>query len=581
MMPPTGDQLPLFFPRSTGTTLVNKTGAWRYFRPLYQEKTAPCSAACPVGEDIGTIEMLTARGMFDEAWYTILQENPFPSICGRVCFHPCESVCNRAQYDEAVAIRFLDRFLGDEAEQLQQTSPPSRCTANGKSAAIVGGGPAGLAAAYFLARLGYACEVLEARPAAGGLLRWGIPAYRLPTETVAREIRRIEDLGVTVRCRTTIAGKDLPGLTQRFDAVFIGCGFGRPLRLAIEGGHLATDGLELLARIRTGRIDAMQGPVAVIGGGNTAVDVARALIRLGAEPIIVYRRRRRDMPAFEPDVGMALAEGVALEELVAPVRIEVDPTPTDTSYALTLQPMQTAETLTGGRARVLPNDEPLRTLRVKHIVCAIGAAADPAWMAEPDDGTRHLVLSHCTIHFKERPVVFGGDLTNRTQSVTDALASGKQAAIALDILFRKGWHAIPADLAACRVGPGPAISFATFQGLGRSARSPHVVSFPEINTDYFRRAQRVTLSLPSAARRAHGFDEIEPCLDADSAVEEAKRCFNCGICNACDVCSLFCPDMAVVAEDRSRQIDMDYCKGCGICVTECPRNAMVMKEESP
>ena len=177
-MPPTNDHLPLFFPRSTGSTLVNKTGAWRYFRPLYQEKTAPCSVACPLGEDISTIEMLTARGLFAEAWQTILLENPFPSICGRVCFHPCERACNRGEFDEPVAVRYLERFLGDRAQHSQQSALAGGSPIKRKSVAIVGAGPAGLAAAYFLARLGYGCEVFEAQAEPGGLLRWGIPGYR-------------------------------------------------------------------------------------------------------------------------------------------------------------------------------------------------------------------------------------------------------------------------------------------------------------------------------------------------------------------------------------------------------------------
>jgi NADPH-dependent glutamate synthase beta subunit-like oxidoreductase/ferredoxin len=580
-MPPTSDRLPLFFPRSTDSTLVNKTGAWRYFQPLYQEKTAPCSAACPLGEDIATIEMLTARGMFAEARQVILLENPFPSICGRVCFHPCERACNRGKFDEPVAIRHLERFLGDGAQPLQQSTIAGQSPVRGKSVAIVGAGPAGLAAAYFLARLGYGCEVFEAQAEPGGLLRWGIPGYRLPTQPLIREIRRIEELGVAIHCGRPIAASELREFHVRFDAVFIGCGSGRPVRLDIEGGHLAAEGLELLRSARAGQVDPPAGLVAVIGGGNTAVDVARTLLRLGAEPVIVYRRRRQDMPAFEPEVRMALEEGVGLEELLAPVRIEADSTSAETSYVLTLQPMRVGEILADGRARVLPDDKPLRRLQVKHIVGAIGAAAEPAWMPDPDQDTRQMTLSHCIIHLKQQPVVFGGDLTNRIQSVTDAIASGKQAAVALDILFRKGWDAVEGDLATCRVGPGPAISFEVFQGLACMARSSHVVSFPEINTDYFRPARRVALALRSAEQREHGFDETEPALAGDSAVAEAGRCFNCGICNACDVCRLFCPDMAVVGDDRSRRIDLDYCKGCGICVTECPRNAMAMKEETP
>ena len=193
------DRVSLFLPMSRTTTLANNTGAWSFMRPRYAEKTAPCSARCPCGEDIPRIEMLVSRGEIDAAWRTILDENPFPGICGRVCFHPCETACNRGERDEPVSINALERFVDEAASARAEASGVAASPSNGRKIAIAGAGPAGLAAAYFLARLGYSCEIFEASKSAGGVLRSGIPAYRLPTDAIEREVGRIEALGVKIR----------------------------------------------------------------------------------------------------------------------------------------------------------------------------------------------------------------------------------------------------------------------------------------------------------------------------------------------------------------------------------------------
>jgi len=282
------NEIPLFIPRSQTSTAVNKTGSWRFLYPKFEEKTAPCRAACPLGQDISRIEMLASRGLLTDAWQTILAENPFPSVCGRVCFHPCETNCNRANLDDPIAVHSLERFLGDTAISKGRDPAVATMPVNGKKIAIVGAGPAGLAAAYFLQRLGYTCNVYEAQAEPGGLLRWGIPAYQLPRQVLADEIKRIEDLGVTIHCNAPITSKVLRKISGVYDAFFIGCGFGQPIALKIDGGHLAYDGLEFLRNIQRGQGFAIEGTAAVIGGGNTAVDVARSLARLGVAPLIVY-----------------------------------------------------------------------------------------------------------------------------------------------------------------------------------------------------------------------------------------------------------------------------------------------------
>ena len=563
----------LFVPHSYTTTAVNKTGSWRFFYPKYDEKTAPCSAACPVGQDIARIKMLTARGLLKDAWQLIVNENPFPAVCGRVCFHPCEAACNRGNLDTPIAIHSIERFLGDAAISNERI-PDLRIQPNqGRKVAIAGAGPAGLAAAYFLARLGYYCEVFEASSKPGGLLRQGIPTYRLPRNVLDQEIKRIEGLKVAIHCQTPVTQNLMQKIFVEYDALFVGCGFGRPIALTAEGGELAHDGLEFLRRFLLGEKFSFAGEAAIFGGGNTAVDVARCLKRLGASPLIVYRRRQEDMPAFEPEIKLALEEGVKILELVAPIQIRQGPNkrpPADPNYSITLQEMKISKQAISGRARVIPDVGKTQTINAQYIYVAIGAEADAFWPFPETAHSKMLSLSHCKFVEQKIPLVFGGDLITPVKSVADAIASGKQAALALDTYFRKGLKAVESSLTACRVGPGPAHSLDAYSAGDRRDRNPHVVTYPEIVTDYFRSAARVTPVCIGASRRVRSFAEVESTLSNSRAKEEAARCFNCGICNACDYCRLYCPEMAVKVENRQRSIDMDYCKGCGICATECP-----------
>ena len=565
-----------YISRSTATTEANRTGSWRFLRPEYMEKASPCRAACPAGEVIGRIEMLAARGDHPSALETILGENPFPAVCGRVCFHPCENVCNRKSFDEAIAIHHLERFLGDTGTHQGTAVLPEKGPANGLRVAVVGAGPAGLSAAWFLAMLGFDCTVFEAKAEPGGILRWGIPAYRLPGEVLAAEVRRIESFGVKIHCNSPVTASLRRDLQDKYDAVFIGCGQDRPLKLNIPGEETALDGLAFLRRVRAGERPEIQGTVAVIGGGNTAVDVSRTLIRLGAEVLLIYRRRKSDMPAFGPEIEAALTEGVRLMELAVPVRLEAS----SGQQVLTLQQMKPVEPITGQRARVVPDGSSRETLRVAGVYIAIGAEAEKDWLFPEKDPGPVLRLSHCTVFNPGKPVVFGGDLVNAARSVPHAVASGKQAAMALDTYFRSGWDVIDNRLAECRVGEGPALSMAIYRDGQRRFKPSLVVPFEGINTDYFQPVKRVVVPFPDVEKTIQSFSEIEGTLSVEAAEKEAGRCFNCGICNACDNCRLFCPEVAVVVDGESRRINLDYCKGCGICVTECPGNVIGLVEES-
>ncbi len=565
-------------PLSWITTEGNKTGSWRFLRPRFENKTAPCSAGCPAGEDIPLIEMLIAQGEFKEAWETILTENPFPAVCGRVCFHPCEGFCNRGSYDEPIAIHTMERFLADTASRYDFRASATDTPSHKERIAIAGGGPSGLSAAWFLSRLGYQCDVYEASPEVGGVLRWGIPAYRLPKDAFLQDLRHLEEKGVGIVTNKRIDEDFLKDKDDAYSAFIVACGHGKGQKMGIPGedNPLVIEGLDFLKNIREEKSVGCEGTTAVIGGGNTAIDVARSVIRLGGKAVIYYRRRRGDMPAFDEEIRMALEEGVEIFELLSPAEIRRD----NNQLLLSLQKMVVSGE-ESGRARVVPDGKKQETVRVDRVIRAIGAKPQEAWMNPPDNGADVQRLSHSCLVYKkgQKPVVYAGDLTNETKSVTHAIASGKQAAIALDVLFREGFAAVPKKLDLCRIGNGQAHSIEIYTGGRRKERSSHIVEFSEVNTDYFTFTPRIRPPLLLVEERRRSFNEITLKISAGIAIEEAGRCFNCGLCNGCDNCRLFCPDLAVIKNGEIRTINYDYCKGCGICVVECPRNAMSLEEE--
>jgi NADPH-dependent glutamate synthase beta subunit-like oxidoreductase len=572
---------PLFMSRSHVTTESNKTGTWRYIRPRYQEKTSPCSAACPAGEDVARIEMLAGQSAFKEAWETILLENPFPGVCGRVCFHPCESECNRKNFDSPIAVHSLERFLSDTSVRNQLKASFKRLSKKPQKIAIVGSGPAGLSAAWFLSMLGYDCDVFESLPKAGGILRWGIPEYRLPLAILQSDIGRIAERGVRIFTGRSISSESFSELRKKYNAVFLGCGYsrGRSLGIVGETESAVADGLAFLREIRNGGRPSCKGLSVVIGGGNTAIDVARSVIRLGGKAVILYRRRRQDMPSFEEELMMALEEGVELSELLAPIKIESY----GNQYRLTLQQMKIEGQDKDGRGRIAPDGDKTSEMIVERVFAATGADVAESWHTPPSLGKGLAAFSHCSAFLEtgDVPVVYGGDLTNEVKNVTHAVASGKQAAMVLDTFFQQGVDAIESRLMASRVGNGPSLSMEIYMSGRRSARSKQVVPYNEINADYFQFESRFAQPRLLAGERTESFDEIDLSISPFLAMREAGRCFNCGLCNECDNCYHFCPDLSVIRGKNieDRHIDYDYCKGCGVCVVECPRNAMILGEE--
>ena len=343
---------------SSTSTLVNKTGSWKYIRPVYQDRVAPCNHGCPIGIDIEGYMNLVREGHIDEAVDLLRRENPLPATTGRVCYHPCETQCNRAQFDEAVAIHAVERMLGDRAlaAPLPEPAPRTRTETVG----VIGSGPAGLACAYHLARLGYGVTVYEAEAEAGGVLRWGIPGYRLPKDVLSREIARITALGVTVRCNARVGRELTFGEVARHDAVFVASGVHRSRPLGIPGEELegVMPGLAFLREVNAGRRRDIGRRVVVVGGGNTAMDCARTAVRLGADVLVLYRRGRAEMPANREEVEEAVCEGVRFEFLAAPIA------------AVAREHVPAVGSIEGVEASFGEFDAPERRLRVAALRCA-------------------------------------------------------------------------------------------------------------------------------------------------------------------------------------------------------------------
>jgi NADPH-dependent glutamate synthase beta subunit-like oxidoreductase len=564
----------LYISKSHASSRINKTGSWRFARPVYENKTAPCSASCPAGNHIPKVLMHLSKENLHAAFRALIQENPFPATCGRVCFHTCESACNRGSQDQAVAFRCLERFIGDKAISASFSLDITSLAANGKKVAILGAGPAGLSAACFLTRLGFSCKIFESTDRAGGVMQWGIPSHRLPKSVLNHEIDRILNMGIKIHYNHSLDAGFLASAHHNFDAVFISPGLCVPLTMGIEGEAHIHQGLQLLMDIQQKTMPPKRGRVGVIGGGNTAIDVARSLKRLGADPVIVYRRRKQDMPAFEDEILDTEKEGIEILELKSPVAVQ------ETAEGLILKLITmspAAEKGSDGRTRVVPVENTMETMVFSEIYSGIGSTLHEAWNPETPDPT--ICLDHVKFNPKEIPILYGGDCVNSVQSVTHAIASGKEAAIALSAFFNSGIDTVRKIVDTCRVGPGNALSMEIYLNGERSHDSNHVVAETEINRDYFTSAPRIDPghTLPKTA--VTSFDEVEKSFTQEEAMAEAQRCYQCGFCNECENCRIFCPEISITRQNGKKVIDLDYCKGCGVCSVECPRNAITMEEE--
>jgi len=526
-----------------GSSLANHTGAWRVERPVYVTRRPPCADACPAGQDPQQWLYVAEEADYERAWRQIMAVNPFPAIIGRVCYHPCQTACNRAQLDEAVGISGVERFLGDEALRrswtVPVTAPPS-----GRRVLVVGAGPAGLTAAYHLRLLGHDVALRDAGAQPGGMMRYGIPAYRLPRDILDAEIQRILDLGVRLELGRTVT--DLNAAAGDFDAVFVAVGAQLGRRTEIPAGDSARmlDAITMLHDVADGEPPLLGRRVVVYGGGNTAMDAARTARRIGAtDAVVVYRRNRERMPAHEVDLAQALDEGVTVRWLSTIAGFD--------EGRVVLEKMRLDDSgfpQPTGEIEELPADA---------VVLAVGQEAELSLLSGVDgvelvDGNVNVGADLMTGH---AGVFAGGDIVRAERTVTNAIGQGRRAALAIDAYL-------------CQAAPAVAAPM-------------EPATFDHLNPWYYSDAPATVAPQLAAARRMSTFDEVVGGLDETTALFEARRCLSCGNCFECDNCYGVCPDNAIrkLGPGLKFEIDYEYCKGCGLCVTECPAGAIEMVPE--
>lgn len=494
-----------------GAAPAIRTGSWATRRPERRALTPPCNAVCPAGNDVQGFIDAAARGDYDGALAVLLETSPLPGICGRVCPAPCMDACNRREFDERVNVRELERYVADHANWPDPALPWRH-----ERAAVVGSGPAGISAAYHLARDGWHVALYEASDELGGVLRNGIPEYRLPKEVLDREIGFVLLHGVNAYVDSPIDAAALDSLADRYDAVFVATGLQRARSLE---GTPAMQGIEFLDRVHRHDVQFSGQRIVIAGGGNTAIDAARSSLRLGAASVrLLYRRTRAEMPAIAEEIDAALEEGVMLDELALPEKLEGD--------RLHCMRMVLGEPDESGRRRPIADPSARFAIDCDQLILAFGQ--------EPD----------VSLAGREN-VWYGGDFATNEGTVAAAIRSGRKAA---EII----------------------------RGATQTTDAPRVAKVEDLHLNLFEHAPRQHGGTLAPEVRRHSFAEVHGGLE--DARAEARRCFSCGTCNTCDRCRDHCPDGILTRTGNEYRFDYDYCKGCGVCAAECPRGVVVMAE---
>jgi NADPH-dependent glutamate synthase beta subunit-like oxidoreductase len=533
------------------------TGNWRSIRPVYRDKLPPCNNACGTNEKIQGYLDLVKRGKYLDAYALIKEDMPFPSVTGRVCYHPCETACNRGQYDEAISIRAVERFLGDLGQALQRdVVKPGK--PNGKKVAVVGSGPAGHSAAYQLARLGYKVTILEKSPKAGGLNRGGIPDWVLPQDVLDREIERLIELGIAIKTNTEV-GKDVSweSLKKDYDAVVLAVGLTDPNSVRAEGENKqgVIYGLPFLRDIGMGTSKVKLGArVAVIGGGNTAIDCAREALRQGAVEVtmITVEGNPKEMPCVPEDFhdmteeGVELIHGRAMTAVLGNGKVE----------ALQLHPAKFSGAINASPITI-NKDVAAEKFAVDNVIVAVGQHASLAWLPAEFKSERGTITVDRFGRLGDTNFFAAGDIvqlgSGQPLMVVNAVGDGKRVAFNLDKALR-GETLEPRKIAI-----------------------DVIVDLNRMNMTYFPHFPRVKQDMLNPTSRKKTQDEVILAFTEEQAVEEAGRCFSCGTCNACDNCYLVCPEPCIARSDRSNglyKILVDYCKGCRVCIEECPTGCL-------
>lgn len=525
---------------------ARKTGPDRNWIPRYVDRLPPCNAACPAGENIQAWLALSQAGKFREAWDVIVRDNPFPAIHGRVCYHKCESVCNRKYLDDAVSIHAVERFLGDKAiEEGWQVRQDAAET--GRKVLVIGAGPSGLSAAYHLRRLGHQVEIRDAGPIAGGMLRFGIPAYRLPRTILDAEVARLEQMGIKFTLNHKVEDVDAEMKDGAFDAVFVAVGahLSRRTNIPTREAGAILDAVSFLRGMETGERPVIGRRVAIYGGGNTAMDAARTAKRLGAEEaLIIYRRDRTKAPAHDDEIDDALAEGIKIHWLRTIAGVD--------GGKMTVEKMQL-----DASGSPQPTGE-FEELEADSVVLALGQVSDTEFLKHAPgvefkrDGTVIVdkqMMTGCSGIFA------GGDMVPDERSVTVATGHGKKAARCIDAWLRS-------------------------QVVQKAPRHS-VVNFTDLHPWYFTDADKSDQPRIDMERRRVTFDEVVGSLSEQDAQFESRRCLSCGNCYECDGCLGACPEDAVIklGEGNRYKFDYDKCIGCGACFDQCPCGAIELLQE--
>jgi NADPH-dependent glutamate synthase beta subunit-like oxidoreductase len=533
------------------------TGNWRAIRPVYRDKLPPCNNACGTNEKIQGYLDLVKRGKYLDAYALIKEDMPFPSVTGRVCYHPCEQACNRGKYDEAISIRAVERFLGDLGQSLEKDVVKAG-KPNGKKVAVVGSGPAGHSAAYQLARLGYEVTILERSPKAGGLNRGGIPDWVLPQNILDREIERLTELGIKIQTNTEV-GKDITfdALGKKYDACVLAIGLTEPNSARAEGEDKegVLFGLPFLRDIGMGTSKVKLGKkVAVIGGGNTAIDCAREALRQGAAEVtmITVEGNTAEMPAVPEDLhdmveeGVKLLHGRAMTAILGDGKVE----------ALELHPARFSGAINASPITI-DKAAPAERFVADNVIIAVGQKAKLDWLPAEFRTERGTIKIDRFGRVGQTNFFAAGDVVQlgggQPLMVVNAVGDGKRVAFNLDKALRGEAlqpRTIPVDV---------------------------ITDLSRMNMTYFPHFPRVQQDMLAPVSRKRTQAEVIQPFSQQQAVEESNRCFSCGTCNACDNCYLVCPEPCIVRADRSNglyKILVDYCKGCRVCIEECPTGCL-------
>lgn len=506
----------------------------------------PCNHACPAGENIQGWLSLATEGRYKDAWEVIVRDNPMPAIHGRVCYHPCESNCNRKEFDEPISIHAIERFIGDMALE-QEWTPTIPVPKSDKRVLVVGAGPSGLSCAYHLAMMGHTVEIYDAAPFAGGMMRYGIPAYRLPRNVLDGEIARIERIGVKIVLNHRIEDLVSELRNGRFDASFIAIGahIGKKTDIPARDAGTVLDAVTFLRDVESGNAPVLGRRVAVYGGGNTAMDAARVAMRLGSEPLIIYRRDRAHMPAHEIEADEAIEEGVEIHWLRTIKSIEAS--------TFTVEKMEIDEK---GRPRSTGEFE---TIEADDLILALGQDTDTDFLRRvpgielKDDGT---VVVDKQMMTGQVGIFAGGDMVPSDRTVTIAVGHGKKAARNIDGYLRLDPYTHP-------------------------ALKP-IASYDKLRLWFFAGVTKQKQPHMDLTKRKDGFGEVVGGLNGDEVQYEAQRCFSCGNCFECDGCYGACPEDAIIklGPGKRYQFDFDKCTGCGTCFEQCPCHAISIVPEA-